>query len=73
MDRRLVVPIYNWAEQTTGTKVSVLRSLDAWELPPTRDECPELTDAQFETATWRREVGEVKTIRGPNWGGKGNW
>lgn len=67
-------PIYTWRLKD-GREVEVMRSLEEYEQPPTKEELARenLTPEEAEGA--ERLIGKgIQTTRGASWSGsKGNW
>lgn len=62
------MPMYLWESETTGEEITVLRSFDDYEVPPTEEEIGD------KVGPWKRIVGRTTVVRGPNFtGSKGNW
>lgn len=64
------MPIYRWEDKKTGKKVEVLRSFKEYDVPPTKEEAPDVEDPE-----WERKIGGGQKVnKGNNWGpGKGYW
>jgi hypothetical protein len=67
------MPLYEWLDENSDTKVEVLRSFAEYELPPTGEEIPEAIRGR--EYKWVRQIGKsIRVVRGGNWSGsKGNW
>ena len=62
--------MYLWLDKRTGKTVEVMRSFAEYEKPPTEEEAPGMSDAE-----WERQIeGGQAVVKGQGWGsGKGNW
>jgi len=68
------MPMYEWKDNKSGKKTTVLRSFDGYLDPPTKEESPDLTEEEFQQADWERVINAPSITKGPNWGaGKGYW
>ena len=57
-------------DKKTGKKVDIIRAFSDYEIPPTKEEAPDIEDPE-----WERLIGDnLAVVRGNNWGmGKGSW
>lgn len=64
------MPLYRWECKRTKKYTEVLRSFKDYQVPPTKEEAPDVEDPE-----WERKIGCKQTfVRGANWtGSKGNW
>ena len=67
------MPLYEYTCSECDETVEVLRSFDAYKVPPGIDD-DKLPDSECKHK-WKRIIsGGVKVIRGATWGpGKGHW
>ncbi len=65
------MPLYEWLDEVSGTKVEVLRSFADYEVPPQAEEMPE--DIRAAEHKWVRQIGKsIRVVKGAGWGpGKG--
>lgn len=64
------MPVYIWKEKKTGREVEVIRHFSDYEIPPTEEE----SGLNPKKTKWERIIGTgIRTVRGSNWAGKGNW
>lgn len=64
------MPMYTWEDQRSKRIVDVIRSFAEYEVPPTKEEVPDLEDPE-----WVRQIGsQINVTKGNGWGsGKGYW
>jgi len=63
-------PLYSWKDKKSDKKIEVIRKFDAYQDPPTQDEC----DWDVSEAEWERVISSNISVKRPwNWAGKGNW
>jgi hypothetical protein len=65
------MPLYEWLDENSDTKVEVLRSFAEYELPPMGEEIPEAIRGR--EYKWVRQIGKsIRVVKGASWGpGKG--
>ena len=64
------MPLYTWSDENSQIKVTVYRSVEDIEIPPTEEE----STVPSAEAKWRRIMCAPRWQRGDNWtGSKGNW
>lgn len=67
------MPRYNYEDQNTKKTVEVFRSLDEWDVKPTKEECEKegISAKEWLEAKWERVIkAGGKSI---GFGMKGNW
>lgn len=63
------MPMYLYEDKKSGKRIEVLRSFKEYDVPPTKEEAPDIEDPQWE----RLIIGTQKHVKGPGFGRKGYW
>lgn len=68
------MPMFDWIDDTSGTKTSIIRTFDESERGPDREDVPNMSEEDWAVAQWRKVLSAPTWQRGYGWrGSKGNW